>query len=72
MVNEIKSEQGLIDERYIAGEPGEHVAGHIAGRTDDAQITLFTSVGNTVQDVAVAQLAIQRAWALGSGTEVHL
>ena len=65
-------EQGLIDEGHIIGELGELVAGQIAGRTDDAQITFFKSVGNAVQDVAVAQLAVQRARALGLGTEVSL
>ncbi|HLV98404.1 MAG TPA: hypothetical protein VKT82_06965 [Ktedonobacterales bacterium] len=64
--------QGLIDEGHIIGELGELVVERIAGRTDDAQITFFKSVGNAVQDVAVAQLAVQRARALGLGTEVQL
>lgn len=68
----VPHEQGLIAESHIAGELGDLVAGHVAGRTDDAQITFFKSVGNAVQDVAVAQLAVQRAQALGLGTEVKL
>jgi ornithine cyclodeaminase len=68
----IPREQDLIDERHIAGELGEVVAGRVAGRTADAQITFFKSVGNAVQDVAVAQLAVQRARALGLGTAVSL
>ncbi|HEU5369124.1 MAG TPA: hypothetical protein VFU69_11695 [Ktedonobacterales bacterium] len=68
----VPREQGLIDESHIAGELGELVAGRISGRADDAQITFFKSVGNAVQDVAVAQLAVQRARALGLGTEVSL
>ncbi|HEY7356912.1 MAG TPA: hypothetical protein VH590_10620, partial [Ktedonobacterales bacterium] len=68
----IPREQGLIDESHIVGELGELVAGRISGRTDDAQITFFKSVGNAVQDVAVAQLAVQRARALGLGTEAPL
>ncbi len=68
----IPREQGLIDERHIAGELGELVAGSVAGRLDDAQITFFKSVGNAAQDVAAAQLAVQRARALGLGTELPL
>ncbi len=64
--------QGLIDEEHIAGELGELVAGRVAGRSNDAQITFFKSVGNAVQDVAVAQLAVERARALGLGVEVKL
>ena len=68
----IPREQGLIDESHIAGELGELVLGRVAGRADDNQITFFKSVGNAVQDAAVAQLAFQRARALGLGTEVRL
>jgi ornithine cyclodeaminase len=68
----IPREQGLIDESHIIGELGELVAGRVGGRTDEAQITFFKSVGNAVQDIAVAQLAVQRARALGLGTEVNL
>jgi ornithine cyclodeaminase len=68
----IPREQRLIDEDHITGELGELVAGQVAGRTDDAQITFFKSVGNAVQDVAVAQLALERARALELGTEVKL
>jgi ornithine cyclodeaminase/alanine dehydrogenase-like protein (mu-crystallin family) len=68
----IPREQGVIDETHIAGELGEVVAGRVAGRTDDAQITFFKSVGNAAQDIAVAQLAVQRARALGLGTEANL
>ncbi|HEY7350170.1 MAG TPA: hypothetical protein VH599_17760 [Ktedonobacterales bacterium] len=68
----IPREQGLLDESHISGELGELVLGRVAGRTDDAQITFFKSVGNAVQDMAVVQLAVQQARALGLGTEVHL
>ncbi len=68
----IPHQQGLIAESHIAGELGELVLGRVAGRADDHQITFFKSVGNAVQDAAVAQLAFQRARALGLGTEVAL
>jgi ornithine cyclodeaminase len=68
----IARQQGVIDEGHFIGELGELISERVAGRTDDAQITFFKSVGNAVQDVAVAQLAVQRARALGLGTEVNL
>lgn len=63
---------GLIDEQHIIGELGELVNGTVAGRTAADEITLFKSVGNAVQDLAVAALALQRANELGLGTDVAL
>ncbi len=53
-------------------EIGALAAGLAAGRQDAAEITLFKSVGNAVQDVAVASLAVARAAELGLGTVVTL
>jgi ornithine cyclodeaminase len=63
---------GLITEDHVVAELGEVAAGKAAGRTDPAQITLFKSVGNAVQDVAVAALALARAEELGLGVDVPL
>jgi ornithine cyclodeaminase len=63
---------GLIDEGQVAGEIGEVAAGRVAGRTGPDEITLFKSVGNAAQDVAVAALALARAKELGLGAEVPL
>lgn len=63
---------GLIDESAIAGELGEVVASTVAGRSGGDEITLFKSVGNAVQDLAVATLALARAAELGLGVEVTL
>ncbi|ACL24021.1 ornithine cyclodeaminase family protein [Chloroflexus aggregans] len=63
---------GLIDEHHIAGELGELVNGTVSGRTTADEITLFKSVGNAVQDLAVAALVLQRATELGLGIEVML
>jgi ornithine cyclodeaminase/alanine dehydrogenase-like protein (mu-crystallin family) len=63
-------DEGRIDDGHVVAELGEVVRGRIAGRTDEAQITFFKSVGNAVQDVAVAQVAYERARALGVGVEV--
>ena len=64
--------EGLIGPDHIAAELGEVVLGRIPGRTERDQITLFKSVGNAAQDVAVAQLAYRKARELGLGTEVAL
>jgi ornithine cyclodeaminase len=63
---------GLIDDGHVAGELGAVVSGALPGRTDDAELTLFKSVGNAVQDVAVASLALARAAELGLGVEVNI
>lgn len=47
---------GLIDESHILAEIGEVLAGLAPGRLSEEEITLFKSVGNAVQDLAVAGL----------------
>ncbi len=63
---------GLIDASHVAGELGEVVAGGVVGRADDTEITFFKSVGNAVQDLAVAGLVLARAAELNLGVEVTL
>jgi ornithine cyclodeaminase/alanine dehydrogenase-like protein (mu-crystallin family) len=65
-------EEGLIGAEHVAGELGEVVAGRVAGRTDDSQITLFKSVGNAAQDVAAAHVILARAREMGLGTAIDL
>lgn len=65
-------EAGLLREEQVAGELGEVAAGQVAGRAGAGEITCFKSVGNAVQDLAVAALALGRATELGLGTEVAL
>ena len=48
------------------------LAGARPGRSDDAELTLFKSVGNAVQDLAVAGLVLDEARRLELGTEVEL
>ena len=59
-----------IDE--VHGELAELVAGTKAGRSGDAQITLFDSTGTAVQDVASAVLIYRRALAADAGRQVAL
>lgn len=62
---------GLLDESQTV-ELGMVLAGRSPARTSDEQITFFKSVGNAVQDIAVAQLALREAERLGLGVEVTL
>jgi ornithine cyclodeaminase len=46
---------GLIGDDHVLGEIGEVMAGHIAGRTGDGDVTLYKSLGSIVQDLAAAR-----------------
>jgi ornithine cyclodeaminase/alanine dehydrogenase-like protein (mu-crystallin family) len=62
---------GLISAGQVV-EIGELVNGTRAGRTSDAQITLYKSVGVAVQDAAAAALVLQAARKTGTGIEVDI
>ena len=51
----------------IAGELGDVLAGRVAGRTTDAEVTILKPLGQAVEDVAAARLAYTRALAMGRG-----
>jgi ornithine cyclodeaminase len=63
---------GAVDESVIAAELGEIVLGKARGRESSDQVTYFKSVGNAVQDIAVAVLVLERATAEGRGVLVEL
>lgn len=50
----IPIKEGLIGSGHIHAELGEVASGAKAGRTDANQITVFKSVGNAIQDLAMA------------------
>lgn len=50
--------EGLIDEGHIRAEIGEVLAGLKPGRISGDDITLFKSVGNAAQDLAIACLVL--------------
>jgi alanine dehydrogenase len=54
-------EQGRVNEAHLKGEIGEVLAGAVAGRTSADQITVYKSLGNIAQDIAVANAALSRA-----------
>jgi ornithine cyclodeaminase/alanine dehydrogenase-like protein (mu-crystallin family) len=58
--------------QQIAGELGQVIAGHIPGRLDPGQITLYNSVGLAIQDIATARLLVGIARRKGLGTEVAI
>jgi alanine dehydrogenase len=64
--------EGFIQPSHIAGELGEVAAGRVAGRTGPLEVTLFKSLGQAVEDVAAAALAVERARAAGVGTRLSL
>lgn len=54
-------EAGLVDDDYEVLEIGEVLAGRIAGRENDAQITIYKSLGHVAQDLAAADYLQRRA-----------
>jgi ornithine cyclodeaminase/alanine dehydrogenase-like protein (mu-crystallin family) len=65
-------EEGLLDADCSPAEIGEVAAGAAEGRLADDEVTIFKSVGNAVQDLAVAGLVLGEARRLELGTEVEL
>lgn len=63
---------GDVSEDVILAEIGEVAAGVHPGRTGPDEITFFKSVGNAVQDVAVAARVVAVAEAEGLGTVLEL
>jgi ornithine cyclodeaminase len=56
---------------HIKAELGELLEGVHPGRTADDELTLFKSLGLAVEDLATAELVVERARERGLGTEVE-
>lgn len=56
----------------ISAELGEICAGRAPGRTEDAGVTIFKSLGLAVEDVVSAHLVLERARERGVGAEIAL
>ncbi len=54
----IAIQKGVIDHNHVRAELGEIILGRNAGRTLHDQITVFKSVGNAIQDLAVANFLV--------------
>lgn len=64
--------EGAIDESHIVGEIGDLLSGRGEGRRDDAEITLFKSLGLAVEDLAAAHHVYHAARGAGVGARVDL
>jgi ornithine cyclodeaminase len=62
---------GLVDDDHILGEIGEVMAGTKAGRTSDAEVTIYKSLGSVVQDLAAGWLIYSLARKQGAGVEAR-
>ena len=61
-------EAELLAADHIHAELGEVIAGDLAGRTSEDQVTVFKSVGTALQDLAVTGHILEAARREGSGT----
>jgi ornithine cyclodeaminase/alanine dehydrogenase-like protein (mu-crystallin family) len=66
------AQDGAIGPSHIRGEIGELLIGAVPGRSDDAELTVFKSLGLAVEDLAAAEHVLRRAEAEGAGVEVEL
>lgn len=63
---------GALAASDLKGEIGAQLQGDISGRSSDAEITVYRSLGVAAQDLASAQFIYARAKAQGIGQEVSL
>lgn len=68
----IARDEGFVTEEHIVGEVGDVLIGEVSGRTDDAEITLFESLGLAVEDVAAGHVVYRNALERGAGTRLTL
>jgi alanine dehydrogenase len=64
--------EGAITEDHILGEIGELLIGKVAGRRDASDITLFESLGLTVEDLAAARHIYRKAREQGRGVSLEI
>jgi ornithine cyclodeaminase len=64
--------EGIIQASQIIGEIGAVLNGDAPGRRDEAEITLYRSLGVPAQDIELANFIYEKATDLGLGTRVSL
>lgn len=62
---------GLVKESHIRGEIGEVLNGTVVGRRAASEITVYKSLGNAAQDLAVAQDLADRARDSAQSTRIR-
>ena len=63
---------GLIGPDHIRAELGEVLIGRHPGRTSESELTIFKSLGLSIEDLAAAQFLYRKAQDVGTGTWVDL
>lgn len=66
------AEGAISGPEHIAAEVGEVLVGAHPGRTSDDELTVFKSLGLAVEDLAAAELVVDRARAEGVGVGVEV
>lgn len=61
-------DSGRLSESSVHGEIGEIVSGRVVGRENNTERILFWHRGLSTTDIAVANMAVERAEAVGVGT----
>ena len=67
----IPLEEGRISTAHILGEIGQCIAGDVAGRQTDTDITLYKSLGIVAQDLFAAEYIYRQAQQQGAGSSVE-
>jgi ornithine cyclodeaminase len=67
----IPAAEGVFGPDHIKAELGEVLAGTASGREHEEELTVFKSLGIAVEDLASAELVVERAREQGVGTEIR-
>jgi ornithine cyclodeaminase len=68
----IPRSEGLVDEGHIVGELGEVLTGKVPARGYPEEVTLFKSLGISIEDLAAARAVCDAAEAQGLGSWVEV
>lgn len=64
--------KGEVRKEDLIGEVGKVMTGEMAGRTSDEEVTMFETIGISVEDVAAAQLIFEKAAGKNLGVWVEI